>query len=150
MAFHLKPEQLKRAREAGYASGLEQTNADRLTALGQEYAYEPFKLPFTQPVKPRTYTPDFVLPNGIIVDTKGRWVTEDRQKFKLLVEQHPDLDIRIVFSNPNSRIGKTSKTTYADYASRLGIPFAKGVIPTEWLQEPPNARSLAAIERLKA
>lgn len=138
-----------RAKAAGYRSGLETRNAKRLDALNKDYEYEPFKLPFIQPVKPRTYTPDFVLPNGIIIDTKGRWVTEDRQKFKMIVEQHPDLDIRMVFSNPNSRIGKNSKTTYAIYADRLGIPYAKEFIPQAWIDEPVNQASLDAIAKLK-
>ena len=58
-----------RAKAEGYRSGLESRNAKRLDAGGFDYDYEPFKLPFVQPVKPRTYLPDFVLPNGIIIDT---------------------------------------------------------------------------------
>ena len=137
-----------RAKALGYRSGLEVRNAKRLDSGGFDYDYEPFKLKYEQPAKPRTYTPDFVLPNGIIVDTKGRWVTADRQKFKMIVEQHPDLDIRMVFSNPNSRIGKGSPTTYATYATRLGIPFAKEFIPQKWIDEPINQASLDAIARL--
>ena len=49
-----------------------------------EAEYEPFRIPFVQPAKNRTYTPDFVLPNGIIIETKGRWITSDRQKFLFL------------------------------------------------------------------
>lgn len=136
------------ARAAGYRSGLETLNSDYLDGLGAEYEYEPFKLPFVQPAKNRTYTPDYVLPNGIIIDTKGEWPTADRQKFKMLKEQYPDLDIRMVFSNPNTRIGKGSKTTYALYATRLGIPYAKEYIPRSWINEPPNKASLEVIARL--
>lgn len=139
-----------RARAMGYRSGLEVRNSKRLDEGGYDYDYEPFKLPFVQPEKARTYTPDFVLPNGIIVDTKGRWETADRQKFKWLKEQHPDLDIRMVFSNPNQRIGKGSPTTYAIYATRIGLPFAKEFIPQEWLDEPVNQKSLDAIAKLKS
>lgn len=137
-----------RARAAGYRSGLETRNAKRLDHLGADYEYEPFKLPFVQPAKPRTYLPDFVLPNGIVIDTKGRWITEDRQKFKMIAEQHPDIDIRLVFSNPYQKIGKTSRTTYAMYADRMGLKWAKEIIPQEWIDEPPNEASLAAISRL--
>lgn len=138
-----------RARALGYRSGLETRNAQRLDAAGEEYSYEPFKLPFMQPEKPRTYTPDFVLPNGIIIDTKGRWTSEDRQKFKMIKEQHPDLDIRMVFSNPLQKIGKKSQTTYAMVAQKYGLPWAKEFIPQEWLDESPNEASLAAIAKLK-
>lgn len=148
MAYHLKPQQLARARAEGYASGLESLNAKYLDEAGADYEYEPFKMEFVQPAKPRKYTPDFVLPNGIVIDTKGRWVTEDRQKFKLLVQQHPDIDIRMVFSDPNTKIGKKSKTTYGMYADQLGVPYAKKLIPMEWIKEPLNQASLDAIANL--
>jgi len=140
----------RRARALGYRSGLEVRNAKHLDDLGADYEYEPYRIPFVQPEQPRTYTPDYCLPNGIVIDTKGRWPTADRQKFKMLVEQHPDLDIRMVFSNPNAKIGKTSKTTYAMYATNLGMPFAKEFIPQSWVEEPVNQKSLDAISRLKS
>lgn len=137
-----------RAKAEGYRSGLETRNAKRLDDGGYDYEYEAFKVPFMEPAKKRTYLPDFILPNGIVIDTKGRWVTADRQKFKMLVEQHPAIDFRMVFSNPNTKIGKTSKTTYGMYAAALGLPFAKEFIPKEWIEEPRNEASLAAIESL--
>jgi len=144
----IKQSAAARAKALGYRSGLEVRNAKRLDDLNADYEYEPYRIPFVQPEQPRTYTPDFCLLNGIVVDTKGRWVTSDRQKFKMLVEQHPDLDIRMVFSNPNAKIGKTSKTTYAMYATNLGLPFAKEFIPQEWIDEPVNQKSLDAIAKL--
>ena len=57
----------------------------------------------------------------IIIETKGRFVTADRQKMLLVKEQYPDLDIRFVFSNPNSRISKKSKTTYAHGAKSMAF-----------------------------
>lgn len=138
-----------RARALGYRSGLEVRNAKRLDDLGAEYEYEPFKLPYVKPAKASTYTPDYVLPNGIIIDTKGRWETADRQKFGMLKDQHPALDIRMVFSNPLMKIGKKSPTTYAMVAQKIGLPWAKEFIPQSWLEEPPNVASLAAIERLR-
>jgi len=137
-----------RARASGYRSGLETRNATLLKERGSAFEYEPFKLPFVQPSKSRTYTPDFVLPNGIIIDTKGLWDTADRQKFKMLKEQHPDLDIRMVFTNPLTKIGKKSSTTYGMYATKIGLPFAKATIPQDWIDEPHNEVSLAAISRL--
>lgn len=138
-----------RARAMGYRSGLETRTAKHLDALGVPYAYEPGKVPFTEPAKARTYTPDFVLfHNGIVIDTKGRWETADRQKFKLLREQHPDLDLRLVFSNPLARIGKKSPTTYAMYATKIGCKFAKETIPQSWIDEPVNEASLAICRKL--
>lgn len=133
----------------GYRSGLEETNCDRLKSLGVSYEYETLTVSYVQPVKPRRYTPDIILPNGIIIETKGRFVTADRQKHLLVQDQHPDLDIRFVFSNPNTRISKQSQTTYARWCEAKGFKFAKLHIPIEWIREPLNARSVAAIEALR-
>lgn len=142
-------DRFRHARALGYRSGLEVKNARHLEALGAEFQYEPFRLPYVKPERTATYTTDFFLPNGILVDTKGAWLAEDRQKFALLKAQHPDLDIRMVFTNPNAKISKTSKTSYADVCIKLGLPFAKDTIPTAWLNEPANGASLAAIARLR-
>ena len=45
------------------------------------------------------YIPDFVLDNGIIIETKGLFTSEDRRKHIEVQKQHPELDIRFVFTN---------------------------------------------------
>ena len=70
------------------------------------------------------------------MESKGRFVTEDRTKHRLIREQYPHLDIRFVFSNPNTKIGKKSKTTYGLWCQRLGILYATKSIPEAWLREP--------------
>lgn len=123
---------------------------ENLTERGVRFEYEPFRIPFLQPVKPRHYTPDYVLlANGIIVETKGRFVTQDRQKHLLVKQQYPDLDIRFVFSRSSTRISKQSQTTYAAWCQHKGFLFADKVIPQRWIDEPPNRKSLAAIKLLK-
>lgn len=97
--------------------------------------YENVKIKYVQPSKVRTYTPDFVLPNGIIIETKGRFTTADRQKHLMILEQYPELDIRFVFSNPNQKINKGSKTSYGMWCERHGFKYAKELIPKEWLRE---------------
>lgn len=119
----------------GVRSGLEDTICKELTELGVDYKYEELKLKYTQPSKVRTYTPDIELPNGIIVEIKGRWVAADRQKIAMVKEQHPDLDLRMVFSNSKAKISKASKTTYAMYCDKIGIPYADKHIPIEWINE---------------
>lgn len=119
----------------GVRSGLEDTICKELTELGVDYKYEEVKLKYTQPSKVRTYTPDIELPNGIIVEIKGRWVAADRQKIAMVKEQHPDLDLRMVFSNSKAKISKASKTTYAMYCDKIGIPYADKHIPIEWINE---------------
>ena len=110
-----------------------------------KFEFESRKLRFTQPAKSRTYTPDFILPNGIIVESKGRFVTSDRQKQLMIKKEHPDLDIRFVFSRSKTRISKQSKTTYAMWCEKKGFQYADRDVPDEWLAEPPNPRALAAL-----
>jgi hypothetical protein len=128
----------KEAEELGFRSGLEKSTFDNLQARGVKVEYEERVIRFTPPAKERTYKPDFVLPNGIIVETKGRFVTADRQKHIAIKTQYPALDIRIVFSNAHSRISKTSKTTYAAWCDKQGIKWADKFVPQEWLDEGPE------------
>ena len=131
----------------GYRSGLEVAIAKQLDELGIQYQYEVYPIAYTVPSRPTRYTPDFILPNGIIVEAKGRLPTTDRKKHRLIREQYPDLDLRFVFSNPNTRIGKTSKTTYGMWCERLGIPFAHKTIPEEWLKEKLTRQRHAALRK---
>ena len=137
-----------RHHDPGYKSGLEEAIGAQLAGMGITGTYEALVIPFVQPLKPRKYTPDYYLPNGIVIESKGRFVTADRQKHKLIREQYPDLDLRFVFSNPNTRISKQSRTTYAVWCESLGLLYAKGAIPYAWLNEPVNHKSLALIRRL--
>ena len=121
--------------QISFRSGLEEHVADQLDQLGVSFEYETLVIKFTRPEKMHRYTPDFILPNGIIIETKGRFLTKDRQKHLLVKKQHPDLDIRFVFSNPNQKISKTSKTTYARWCNTNGFYYAKQTIPTTWLKE---------------
>lgn len=120
----------------------------QLKAMGIPYGYETFRIPY-KPKALKHYTPDFTLPNGIIVETKGRFVTADREKLKLIKQQHPDLDIRLVFSNSRQRISKQSRTTYALWAETHGFPFADRLIPSSWIIATTNVASHRAIAALQ-
>lgn len=132
--------------EEGFRSGLEEQIAGELAQAGVDSPYESVTIAYEKPARVSKYTPDFPLPNGIVVETKGRFVTADRQKHLLVKKQHPDIDIRFVFSRAASRISKTSKTTYADWCRKHGFQFSDKSIPQEWLDEPPCDRRIAALE----
>jgi hypothetical protein len=123
------------ATKYGFRSGLEERIAEQLDQLGVEYTYEKVKLKYIRPASEHIYTPDFVLANGIIVETKGRFLLADRMKHLMVKKHNPDLDIRFVFSNSNARISKASKTTYAMWCRKHGYQFADKTIPSEWLNE---------------
>lgn len=134
----------------GYRSGLEEIVAEQLQDAGVKANYEAFKIPYTVPESLHRYTPDYELPNGIIVETKGRFVSADRKKHKLIKDQHPDLEIRFVFSNSRTKISKASKTTYAMWCEKYGFKFADRLIPDEWLAEKDHTKSKALIRKFYA
>lgn len=117
----------------GYRSGLEEVVDSTLKQRNIDGEYEKHKIKYTIPATDHTYTPDFRLPNGIFVETKGRFVIEDRKKHVLIKKQHPELDIRFVFQNSKNKIRKGSPTTYADWCVKHGFIYADKTIPQEWL-----------------
>jgi hypothetical protein len=119
----------------GFRSGLEVRNGEHLKANKVKVLFETRKIKYTVPETLRTYTVDFELPNGILVETKGRFEPTDRAKHVLIKLQHPELDIRFVFQNPRAPIYKGSPTSYADWAEKHGFKWAKGLIPVEWMRE---------------
>ena len=119
----------------GFRSGLEESIAKKLTSQGVSFTFEELVLLYTKPQRESKYTPDFVLTNGIIIESKGRFVTADRQKHILVKAQHPDKDIRFVFSNSRSRITKLSATTYGDWCNKHGFKYSDREIPIEWTKE---------------
>lgn len=123
------------AAKYGFRSGLEERIAEQLDKAGVEYTYEKLKLDYVKPASKHVYTPDFVLSNGIIIETKGRFLLADRQKHILVKRHNPTLDIRFVFSNSNARISKTSATTYAQWCIKNGFKYSDKTIPEEWFNE---------------
>lgn len=124
-----------KAIQKGYRSGLEEKTGEYLTKLGVDYEYEAHKIKWVD-YNVRKYTPDFFLPNGIIIETKGRFTAADRKKHLKIQEQHPLLDIRFVFSNANNRLYKGSGTMYRQWCERNHFKWANKEIPTEWIDEP--------------
>ena len=114
-----------------FKSGLEEKVSDLLCELGVDYEYESVKFAYTIQ---HLYTPDFVLPNGVVLETKGYWRPEDRRKVRSVIAENPGIDLRMVFQDPYKKISKKSKTTYAKWCSRYGIKWcAFHAIPIDWL-----------------
>lgn len=134
------------AIDAGFRSGLEHLISEELAFQQVDYRYEEDTFTYFKPSRVSKYTPDFVLPNGIIIESKGRFKTADRQKHILIKKQHPHLEIRFVFSDPKHRISKTSKTTYAMWCDKHGFLYAKQLIPQEWIDTTASLVWLHAIQ----
>ena len=124
-----------------YRSGFESKLAHQLKRSGVDFEYETLSIEYQ---RLSTYTPDFILPNGIIIEAKGVWTVEDRAKHLLVREQHPHLDIRMVFMQAGNKINKKSKTTYAMWCEKKGIKYADKVIPKSWLSQKRTNRVVSA------
>ena len=123
------------AKKYGFKSGLEENISQQIEGRGIEVKYESEEVSYIIPASEHTYHPDFRLPNGIRVETKGRFVLADRKKHLLVKEQNPQLDIRFVFSNSKNKISKKSKTTYGMWCEKHGFKYADKEIPQSWFEE---------------
>lgn len=125
------------ARKKGYRSGLELKIAQSLDEMGFKYGYEKLKIEW-EDLAYRTYTPDFVLANNIIIETKGLFTSADRRKHVEIKKQHPELDIRFIFENSRRKLYKGAKNTYAKWCIQKGFRYYDRIIPEDWLTEPAN------------
>ena len=122
---------LKNKKEPKFRSKLEEKVATLLQELGISYEYESTQVPY---VIQHNYTPDFLLPNHVYLETKGYWDAADRRKVLAVKRDNPDIDLRMVFQSPYNTISKKSKTTYAKWCDKHDIPWtAYHEIPLEWL-----------------
>jgi hypothetical protein len=62
---------------AGYRSRLEERVARWLKLNGHQFEYETLKLNYTLS---SVYTPDFIMPNGVILEAKGYFQTRRSKK----------------------------------------------------------------------
>jgi hypothetical protein len=115
-----------------FRSKYEETVYNDAIKIDKDIAYEPYSIPYL--IK-GNYYPDFLLPNGIIIETKGYFDSRARAKMIAVKKSNPELDIRLVFMNSKTKIRKGSKLTYADWCRKYGFLFADGMIPTKWFKE---------------
>lgn len=147
----LTPQQRRYATPAAsYRSGLEEKLAAQIEKAGQTVRHETLKLPFVEPTKKRSYLPDLILDNGIVIEAKGYFTGEDRKKHQYVKAQHPEIELRFIFCRSATKLSKLSPTSYGKWATDHGFMFADKEIPNAWLNEPPNEKSLAALRALGA
>ncbi len=127
------------AEKYGFRSGLEEKVAADLRSRGVEFSFEAEKVHYRIPESNHVYTPDFIIRTRtgkkIVLETKGRFMLEDRQKHLFIKEQYPELDLRFLFQSPNAKICKGSRTTYKEWAEKHGFKWASNRVPEEWLNE---------------
>lgn len=86
---------------------------------------------------PASYTPDFILPNGILIECKGYFDSRSRGKMIRVKKQNPDKDIRFVFQRASNRLTKSPNSmTYGEWADKHGFPWHEGdYVPERWTEE---------------
>ena len=122
------------ARKNGYRSGFEDTVASYLKTHKIKFLYEKIKIEW-EDLAYRTYTPDFVLNNGIIIETKGIFTVVDRRKHLCIKRQHPGLDIRFIFTNSRTKLRKGAKSNYGQWCVKHNFKYYDRIIPEDWLKE---------------
>ena len=113
-----------------FRSGLEQRIADNLAQHKCSFEYEPMSVAYTITSR---YTPDFVLSNGVIVEAKGFFRYDEQRKHRAVRESHPELDIRFIFTNINSKVQR-SKLTCSEWCEKHNFQYAQENIPIEWIE----------------
>jgi hypothetical protein len=107
-----------------YKSKLEQTFADILSSINAPIIYEEYYVDYIVPETEAKYNIDFTLLNMVHLEIKGYFRDyKERRKYELIRDQYPDLDLRFVFADPNKKIYKRSKTTYAMWADKLNYKW---------------------------
>lgn len=138
--------------QARYRSAEEAETAALLDAAGIKYEYED-TISYEVPASTHKYKADFRVGN-IVIEYKGRFATgttvrrgnkfftsvgdgaKERKKLILVRDQHPELDLRLIFSRPGTKINKGSPTSYAMWADKNGFKWCKrGEIPNQWIED---------------
>ena len=99
---------------------------DQCADTGIKFEYETEKFPY---VRKFTYTPDIILHTKlgkVYIEAKGYFRPEHKAKMIAVKQQHPELDIRLVFYSNNKK-----NTTWAE---KNGFKYAIHSIPDIWFK----------------
>lgn len=133
------PARKARGKKTGiFKSEFESNVAKSLTRQKVGFAYEPYDIPYTVE---RKYKPDFVLANGIIIECKGWFESEDQRKMRAVKKSNPHLDIRMLFMRLAGKV-QGSNMTNAQWCEKYGFYCAEQRIPKEWLNEETKGNQL--------
>jgi hypothetical protein len=114
-----------------YRSKFEAGIAATLLKNKVAFSYESLELDY---ILSCCYKPDFILNNGIIIETKGFLSKEDRRKMVAVKTANPSLDIRFCFQNAKTKLNprKKKSISYGAWATRNGFLWCDKTIPSDW------------------
>ena len=124
-----------------YRNKFEESTAKALKADGIPFSYEDTKIKYTID---GTYLVDFKITTKsgktIYIETKGNGRSFDqhtRRKMIAVKEQHPEIDLRIVFYS-DGKIGPKRKDgsfqRQSEWATKHGFEYAIRNIPESWYE----------------
>jgi hypothetical protein len=98
--------------------------------------YETNKLDYVVPASKHKYLTDFKIGDNSYIEVKGRLTSDDRKKYLLVRDQHPEITLRFFFDKSNNKLYKGSPTTYAMWCEKEGFEWTdlKLGLPEEWLE----------------
>jgi hypothetical protein len=113
--------------------------AAQLTAANVKFSFEPHS--YEVNIKSK-YTPDFEIltktGKKICLEIKGhhKGIASWFSKMTHFIQQHPEVDYRIIFLDANKKVNKSYKSNLGELCTKKGIKWAgEGVIPRAWLDE---------------
>lgn len=114
--------------ESTLRNKFERRISDELKSLKLKVSYETEKLPY---ILRRNYIPDFIVKTKagkkIYIEAKGYLRPEHKSKLVAVKQQHPDIDLRIVFYSMSKK--------NSNWAIKHKIPYAIGTVPKDWFDE---------------
>jgi len=131
--MHDKYRRIRRKRKPGeFRSKQEELVDSFLTECELPHAYEKGKFSYTLT---RKYTPDFLVhgDHPFFIEVKGYFPPEARAKLLATVICNPDLQLFVALQTPHKAINKNSKTSYALWCQKHGIPWCPLPIPPNFL-----------------
>ncbi len=136
-----RAQQLAKARgfEENFRSGLELQVGIILKHFKVPYGFESEVIPWVRPASDHKYIPDFKITTRsgkvLYIETKGLLDKQDPEKHQALKQQYPQLDIRIIFSNPHTWDRAAKTRTYAKWADKVGIKWTSKARMQKTLKE---------------
>jgi len=136
-----RKEAKRHAAMVGMKSILEVQVAASLDEMGVEWLYEHETLVYhtclgwdeSCNVKTQTYTPDFTLKNGVLLEAKGKMTLDTRKKMVAVKRCHPDRRICMIFGYANNKLSaRPNATRYWQWAEAEGFEWSDIVVKKEW------------------
>ena len=127
------------AARAGMKSLGEVRCAADMDKMHIKWEYEAEKLKYQHKVQ--SYTPDFLLIDGTLIEYKGKMTDETRKKLLSIKRCNPKRRLCIVFEKPNNKISsRPNSQRYWQWAESNGFEWSNQVIDKRWVNRRNNKR----------